>query len=491
MDVFVIFPHQLFEDFTPLLSSKEIWLVEEYLFFCQYKFHKQKIAFHRYTMKAYEARLIDRGLTVHYVEAFEKISDIRVLLPHLASVGVHKISYFDVVDNWLSRRIQEGIKTTGLHFEILPTPLFINTSEDLETYGKHQKRYFQTDFYKYQRKSRVILLDKDQNPLGGQWTYDADNRKKYPSGKTPPPCPVTHITDFHREAWEYTEKYFSDHYGLLDTTVAYPHDSDSARVWFQDFLKNRFEEFGPYEDAIVKNEGLLHHSVLTPVLNAGLITPDYIIRESIDFALNHNIPIQSLEGFVRQIVGWREFIRWIYEKEGSRQRTTNFWGFHRPVSSSFYDGTTGIKPVDDAIKKLLKTGYNHHIERLMILSNFMLLCEFDPDEVYRWFMEMYIDSYDWVMVPNVYGMGQFSDGGLMCTKPYISGSNYLFKMSNYKKGEDWAHIWDALFWRFLDLHRHFFLRNPRLGMLVRTYDTWTDEKKQNIHKIAGDFLHQL
>ncbi|HNA18238.1 MAG TPA: FAD-binding domain-containing protein, partial [Ferruginibacter sp.] len=159
--------------------------------------------------------------------------------------------------------------------------------------------------------------------------------------------------------------------------------------------------------------------------------------------------------------------------------------------SGFYTGATGIKPVDETIGKLLKSAYNHHIERLMILSNFMLLCEFDPDEVYRWFMEMYIDAYDWVMVPNVYGMGQFADGGLMCTKPYISGSNYILKMSDYKKGEAWAGIWDALFWRFLHVHRHFFLQNPRLRMLIRTFDNWEDSKKRLILDKAAAFLAQL
>jgi deoxyribodipyrimidine photolyase-related protein len=148
----------------------------------------------------------------------------------------------------------------------------------------------------------------------------------------------------------------------------------------------------------------------------------------------NDVPLNSTEGFVRQIIGWREFIRGIYESRGSEERTTNFWNFKKKIPASFYDGTTGILPIDQTIKKVLKTGYCNHIERLMVLGNFMMLCEFDPDEVYRWFMELFVDSYDWVMVTNIYGMSQFSDGGLMATKPYISGSNYVMKMSNYKKG---------------------------------------------------------
>jgi deoxyribodipyrimidine photolyase-related protein len=189
-------------------------------------------------------------------------------------------------------------------------------------------------------------------------------------------------------------------------------------------------------------------------------------------------------------MGWREFIRGVYVTKGSQERTTNYWGFTRKIPPSFYTGTTGIEPIDLTIKKVLETGYCHHIERLMVLGNFMLLCEFDPDEVYRWFMELFIDAYDWVMVPNVYGMSQFADGGIMSTKPYISGSNYLMKMSDYPKGE-WQSTWDALFWRFMDIHRDFFLQNPRLGMLISTFDKWSEEKKQEVRTKANDYLIML
>ena len=165
--------------------------------------------------------------------------------------------------------------------------------------------------------------------------------------------------------------------------------------------KSDFQQFGIYEDAIVTKEYILHHSVLTPMLNTGLLTPQQVLEKVLSEAAKHNIPLNSLEGFVRQIMGWREFIRIVYEREGTKQRTTNYWQFKRKIPESFWTGTTGILPIDETIKKVLKTGYCHHIERLMVLGNFMLLCEFDPDEVYRWFMELFIDSYDWVMVPNV------------------------------------------------------------------------------------------
>ena len=230
----------------------------------------------------------------------------------------------------------------------------------------------------------------------------------------------------------------------------YPTDHAGASLWLDEFLETRFEKFGSYEDAMVANEHYLHHSVLTPMLNIGLLSPQQIIDSALQISERKNIPLNSLEGFIRQIMGWREFIRIVYEREGSYQRTQNFWGFERKIPKSFWLGTTGILPVDNVIQKLLQTGYSHHIERLMVMGNFMLLCEFHPDDVYHWFMEMYVDAYDWVMVPNVYGMSQFSDGGLMTTKPYISGSHYLLKMSDYPKGV-WIEIWDGYKKIYVDL----------------------------------------
>jgi deoxyribodipyrimidine photolyase-related protein len=255
-------------------------------------------------------------------------------------------------------------------------------------------------------------------------------------------------------------------------------------------LKSRFAEFGDFEDALVVKENILHHSVLTPMMNVGLLTPNEVLDRAIAFANENAIPLNSLEGFVRQILGWREFIRGVYETQGVAERTTNYWNFKRKIPASFWNATTGIAPIDDTIKKVLATGYCHHIERLMVLGNFMLLCEFDPDEVYKWFMELFIDSYDWVMVPNVYGMSQFADGGLMATKPYISGSNYLMKMSDYKKGA-WQPIWDGLFWRFMHTHRHFFLKNPRLSMLVKTFDKMPEEKRNEHLRKANEYLKTL
>ena len=490
MSIGIVFPHQLIEQSILASSSDTIYLVEEYLYFKHYNFHKKKIAFHRASMKFYESYLQSKNTKVVYIESFDELADIRKLIPYLKSKGVQSVDYIDTTDYWLEKRITNTCKECDIQTNKKPSPLFLNTSEELATFFAAKKRMFQTEFYKHQRLTKNILVEKQDKPIGGKWTFDDENRLKYPKGKTVPKTTFLEANAFYSEAITYTEKHFSSNYGELNTDFIYPTTYDESKSWLAEFFRSRFAEFGAYEDAIVENENILQHSVLTPMLNVGLLSPKFVIEEALSYASNHEVPLNSLEGFIRQIVGWREFIRAVYELKGSEERTKNYWGFKRKIPASFWNGSTGIEPIDSTIKKVLETGYAHHIERLMVLGNFMLLCEFDPDDVYRWFMELFIDAYDWVMVPNVFGMSQFADGGLMATKPYISGSNYLMKMSDYKKGE-WQPVWDGLFWRFMHVHRDFFLKNPRLGMLVRTFDKMPDEKQQLHLKNANLFLDSL
>ena len=486
----LVFPHQLFEDTSRFQNADTVYLIEEFLFFKQYKFHKQKLVFHRASMKAYEALLKSKKIPVQYIDSTDALSDIRLLIPQLKISGFNTIEFSDVSDQWLEKRIIKAAAKSNIKIQQNESPLFLNSIAEIETYFEGRKRYFQTDFYIHQRKKFKILLTPAGEPAEGKWSFDAENRLKYPAKKMVPT--VTYPIDdaFQKEARKYVKENFSSNYGELPEKISYPHTHAEAKKWLDNFLKERFEEFGSYEDAIVSAEVVLHHSLLTPMLNTGLLLPGEVIDTALQQAAKNNIPMNSLEGFIRQIIGWREFIRAMYHRESVRQRTSNYWKFSRKIPESFYTGTTGIVPIDTTIRKLLKHGYSHHIERLMILGNFMLLCEFDPDEVYRWFMEMYIDAYDWVMVPNVYGMSQFADGGLMCTKPYISGSNYVLKMSDHPKG-DWTAIWDALFWRFMHVHRDFFLQNPRLGMLIRTFDKMDTAKQKQHLTIAEKYLKSL
>ncbi len=490
MHVLVLFPHHLYFNLDELRNQvQEVYLVEEFLFFRQYNFHKQKLLFHRASMCEYSTRLRSEGFKVNYIQSHDVLSDVRSLIPALVAKGISRIFLFEPDDFLLRKRIE--LKSASIELVWLENQLFINSSADLENYKAKNAKLFQTDFYIHQRKLRNILVDALGGPVGGKWSFDAENRKKYPTQKTPPQVSSATKNEFYEEAKNYVLQYFAANIGSLDGEIVYPTSPEEAKVWLQEFFELRFKDFGEYEDALVQDASFLNHSVLTPMLNVGLLKPMDVIQEALNFAAKNTLPMNSLEGFVRQILGWREFVRYVYKIHGVKQRTTNFWGFNRKIPDSYYEGTTGIRPVDDAIKKLHSTAYNHHIERLMVLSNFMLLCEFDPDEVYRWFMEHYIDAYDWVMVPNVYGMAQFADGGMMVTKPYVSGSNYIFKMSDYKKGEAWADLWDALFWRFLSVNRDFFKRNPRLSMLINTFDKWPDDKKSAYLARAENYLSSL
>jgi deoxyribodipyrimidine photolyase-related protein len=492
MRAVVLFPHQLWFEFPKEADVEvSVFLIEEYLYFKQYPFHKQKIAYHRATMKCYAANLEKQGFRVYYIDSFDERADIRVLIAWFKDFGYHELTLFEPDDFLLRKRIVKATESHGMKISWHPNQLFINTLEDLMVYKSKSKRLFQTDFYIYQRKLRGILLDETGNPLGGKWSCDTENRKKYPAKKIPPVVASSEKNEFHEEAERYVKTYFSHHLGRLNDRFYYPTNPDEAELWFRNFLESRFAEFGDYEDAIVADASFLNHAVLTPMLNVGILKPMKVLQEAITYGMKHRIALNNIEGFVRQILGWREFVRYAYHFYGVNQRTRNFWGFNKKMPEVFYSAKTGMKPVDDAIKKLLKTAYNHHIERLMVLSNFMLLCEIHPDDVYRWFMELYIDAYDWVMVPNVYGMAQFSDGGLMVTKPYISSSNYILKMSDYKKDPSWSDIWDALFWRFLIVNRDFFKRNQRLSMLIKTFDKWPEDKKNALMSRAENYLNAL
>ena len=485
----IIFPNQLFEESNLFLNKKKTYLIEEHLFFKQFNFHKQKLVFHRSSMKNYENYLLSKGIDIAYIETKNQDSDIRIFLD---KINVTEINIYHPEDNWLEKRIKKSCKKNNIKINIEENPLFLTAHDDLlPFFNPEKKKLFQTSFYKSQRKKMKILIDNDQNPVGGKWTYDDMNRHKFPKNKKTPTLDYSKLqSENYRDSVNYVQKNFTENFGIINDIQLYPTDFKSSRLWFNDFLKTRFDEFGIYEDAVLIGESIINHSVLSPLINSGLLNPKYVVKNSLEFYKKNKIPINSTEGFIRQIIGWREFIRGVYVSKGSEERTKNYWNFNRKIPKSFYDGNTGIDPIDDTIKKVEKSAYGNHIERLMILGNFMVLCEFDPNEVYKWFMEVFIDSYDWVMVPNVYGMSQFADGGLMSTKPYISSSNYIIKMSDYKKGE-WSDIWDGLFWSFMDKQRDFFKKNPRMRMLISSFDKMDSLKKEKLLMDAHNFLIEL
>ncbi|WP_374948348.1 cryptochrome/photolyase family protein [Mucilaginibacter sp.] len=493
--VTVIFPHQLFEHHPAVKPSRSVYLIEETLFFNFYTFHKKKLLLHRASMQGYADYLREQGIDVRYIEATQPLCDIRKLVPHLASQGIKNIHYAHVADDWLQRRLVKACAAGNVELAGYRSPNWLNSPAEADAYFDGKKTYFQTDFYIQQRKQRSILLEEGSKPIGGKWTYDSENRLRFPKNGVVPVLDVPANNPYVTEAALWVDKHYPDNYGSTASPFGnlggfYPVNHRDAEQWLNSFLTQRFQHFGIYEDAMVSSEHFLYHSVLTPMLNIGLLNPQQIIDAALAYASENDVPLNSVEGFIRQVMGWREFIHAVYGRESVKQRTKNYWGFTRKIPCTFWKGETGIVPVDTVIKKVLHTGYSHHIERLMVMGNFMLLCEFDPHQVYEWFMEMYIDAYDWVMVPNTYGMTQFADGGLMMTKPYISGSNYLMKLGNWPKGP-WQEVWDGLFWRFMHVHRNFFLQNPRLGMLVKTFDKMDAAKRDKHLQIANNFLQEL
>ncbi|MFK7860526.1 MAG: cryptochrome/photolyase family protein [Granulosicoccus sp.] len=490
-----VFPNQLFADHPVLRESpKKVLLIEHSLFFGDkrypLRFHKQKLAYHRATMHAYASMLEKKHYECQVVRYEDGQCCLAALCKRASDDGYHTITVAELNDFTLRKRLMVAAEKAGLGIKELDTPGFINTTEANRQWRSERKRWFMADFYQWQRTRLDIMMD-GKKPVGGQWSFDEDNRKKLPKAEIAslPVLPTVKRTASVKQAIESVESDFPSAPGSLDNWY-YPTTHTLAEKWLDTFLEERFVKFGPYEDAIAAGHNWLHHSVLTPMLNTGLLTPVQVIDKALSIAEQSDVPLNSLEGFVRQILGWREFMRATYDDLGVPMRTTNHWKHTRKLPNSFYDGTTGIDPIDDAIHRILDTGYCHHIERLMILGGFMFLCEIDPDDIYKWFMEMFIDSYDWVMVPNVYAMSQHADGGAITTKPYFSGSNYVLKMSNYKKGE-WSEVWDALFWRWIIRNSDALRGNPRWAMMVRNGEKMSEEKRSTHLKVAASYLKGL
>lgn len=488
----LVFPHQLF-DRHPGLDEQpdEVLLVEDSLFFGDdyypMRFHKQKLWLHRASMQRHARLLESRGNKVKYVD-YQRGRRIGDVLNRLK--GKSRYIVCDPGDFILNRRLRKFSSDRQVEVEWLRNPLFLNDPTQNTEYRSGKKRWFMADFYKAQRRRLGILMDGDE-PRGGKWSFDADNRKKIPKNRlgTWPEIPVVAMDGIDREARQYVLERFPDNPGSIDRLYL-PTSCQTAQSWLADFLKHRFEDFGDFEDAIEPGQSWLWHSVLTPMLNIGLLTPGEVVAAAVSFAEANDVPMNSIEGFVRQVIGWREFMRATYEDLGVSMRTTNHWSHHRKIPSSFWDATTGIEPIDDTIRRVLDTGYCHHIERLMVLGGFMFLCEFDPDEIYRWFMEMFVDSYDWVMVPNVYAMSQNADGGQITTKPYFSGSSYIRKMSHYARG-DWCEVWDGLYWRWILNHADDLQKNPRWAMMCSAARKMDTAKRDTHLSNANRFLASL
>ncbi|PSL39954.1 deoxyribodipyrimidine photolyase-related protein [Labedella gwakjiensis] len=500
----LVLPHQLFDVHLEAPDDTVFVLIEHDLLFRQYRFHAQKLVLHRASMDRFALRLRQRGFDVEHLRSEADRGSNRQLADLVRKLDPALVTWFDVVDDWLERDLLAALAEGGYRMQrsdVMETPNFLTDREDIDDWFARNDARMQ-NFYVWQRKRLDVLLDHGK-PVGGKWSFDADNRKKLPKGYRPPTVERFADHPVFRESGTLdiggSDREVADEVSAAITWVAaefpdnpgdphlfaWPTTADEAREHLREFVRERLDDFGPYEDAISATHPFINHGLLTGPLNIGLLDPREILDAVLEGA-HEDTPLASLEGFVRQIIGWREYMRATYRTQGRRMRTSNVLGHERTLDPGWWDATTGLAPVDLVVSRVLDTGYAHHIERLMVLGNAMCLLRIHPDAVYEWFMELFIDAYDWVMVPNVYAMSQFAAGDRITTKPYVSGSNYLRKMSDLPTG-GWVPDWDALYWAFIEDHRPVFASNPRSTMVVSLLDRM-DAEKRDEHRRRADVL---
>ena len=501
--LFVVLGNQLFPpaELGEHLGSAAFFMAED-LGLCTYvRHHQQKILLFLAAMRSYADELRERGAELHYERLDEQKGAARraayetKLERFCKGRGFKRMVMWEVEDHFFEERMYAFADGHGLVIEFLPSPMFVTPREEFEAYlEKAKDKPYMARFYQRQRQRLDVLMAENGEPAGGQWSFDHDNRKKLPKKEAVPETawatPTGHVADVRK----LVEEQFADHPGTLPDEGGFwlPTTRRQSLAWLRAFLDERFEKFGDYEDALSNRDPVLFHSVLSPMMNLGLITPAEIVERAVAHAGEHGTPLNSLEGFVRQIIGWREFIRGVYHRFDEEQTERNHWGHTRKLKPCWWDGTTGLPPLDDAIAKARDYGWQHHIERLMVMGNLLNLVGAHPHEAHRWFMEMFVDSSDWVMGPNVYGMGLMSDGGIFATKPYICGSNYLVKMSDgYKKSDPWCDVVDGLYWGFVERHRAFFEGNHRLSMMPRSLDKLKPERKERIFAAAEKWTAEV
>jgi len=451
----ILFPDQLFNPshFKDYQIST-IHIIEHPVYFGfrnkmkPMKFNKKKLILHRASILAYIDELREKtNVKINHVRFSYNNTHYNDLYKHI------RYLVFDPVDHQL-------ISELGFFdITILETPTFLNTTEDLLPYIENE-RFQHSSFYKDQISRHQIY--------GIKQTTDRENREAIPiTDKYFPPSPLNRKIPerekrYVSSAIKFVERTFPNNYGSVDDFWV-PITRKEARKSLRKFLVERFTEFGRYQDAIIPHKNTLYHSVLSPMINIGLLSPREVVDAAILYYKRYStIPYNSYEAFIRQIVGWREYQRLIYIAKGHIMRKSNYFKNHRKLTRDFYKGTTGIDPIDDAIVSGFKTGYLHHITRLMMMSNFMNLCQIHPNDIYRWFMEFAVDSYDWVMIGNVYSMGLWADEGLTMRKPYLSTGNYIEKMSGgrYKASRPWGVKWRALYYTFLSKNEKQLERTP-------------------------------
>jgi deoxyribodipyrimidine photolyase-related protein len=456
--VFVIFPTQLYDNLEAIkkINPNYVFLVEEPIYFYDeewkpFKPHKIKVAYLRACMKYYYDNTLKKAFPrrCKYIEYDTIINDGYLFLERRKAID--EVCFYDPNDVELSKKLEKLQMSVKFDTRVLePLDLLLPKATLQEYFSKlGSKTPKHASFYDFV-KDKLDVLHNVKN---------LDSMNRSPPPKTEPNVykftPSKKTLTYYKEAINYTNKHFADHYGECELLKTYPISENDAKASFQEFLHKSLANFGKYEDAVMKDDPFMYHSVISPLMNVGILSPMYVLQETLAYYESNNnqdksIPLSSLEGFIRQVIGWRFFMQSLYMYKHDELIVANLPNNTLTFKdeSAWYNGTTGIVPIDEEIKKIKTYGYAHHIVRLMMLMNFFILCNVHPYEIYRWFMEVVsMDAYSWVMISNIYAMGYFYPK--VMSKPYISTSNYIVKMTNYKKDAYWDKVWDGLYHKFL------------------------------------------
>ena len=387
---------------------------------------------------------------------------------------------------------------------LIPSTQFLCGDDDFAELSRGKQRLLMETFYREMRRRTGLLMEEDGTPTGGAWNYDSENRgtfKEWTKAGAPRPEPLPRPSqdEITRAVAGDLAIHFPDNPGSAED-FALPVTRQASLDWLNHFIEERLVNFGRWQDLMVEGESDLFHSILSPMLNIGLLTPLECARRAEQAYREGRVPLPAAEGFIRQIIGWREFVNGVYWLKMPRYGEENHLSATRPLPSFFWDGNTEMNCLRQVLGETLRKGFNHHIQRLMILGNFLLLAGIDPQEALRWFNAMYIDAHDWVMAANALGMALHADGGFMATKPYAAGAAYIGRMSNYCDGCSYdselksgpgACPFNLLYWNFYETHAERFARNPRTAMPVRSWRKRPEAERAKIVSEALAFLEKL
>ncbi|KPF67848.1 deoxyribodipyrimidine photolyase [alpha proteobacterium AAP81b] len=463
--------------------------------------HKKKIAFLFAAMRHFAAELRAAGWRVDYVRLDDPANSGSFDGEIARAARTHTASRIVTVEagEWRVIAMQQGWgELTNLPTQILADDRFLSRRDGFLAWADGRKRLVMEDFYRLMRRQTGLLMA-GKDPEGGRWNFDAENRKPPPKGHAFPPPPRFAPDAITAEVLALVQARFADHYGDLEP-FDYPVTRADALRALDDFIARRLASFGDYQDAMLSGEDVLYHSQLSPLLNCGLLLPLEVCTAAEAAWRAGAVPLNAAEGFIRQILGWREFVRGIHWLAGPDYPARNHLAATADLPDFYWTGDTDMNCLRQSVLATKRNAHAHHIQRLMVLGNFAMLIGVAPTQIHEWFLIVYDDAYEWVETPNVIGMSQFADGGMVGTKPYAAGGAYINRMSDYCRGCRYdvkartgadACPFNSLYWDFLARHRDVLGRNHRL---LRMYDGWdrfdTDEQ-QRIRTQAEGFRHAL